>query len=142
MLVSGRYWMFAVAALMVVLGGCSAAPRDSTASKGSTNATEARPAVDQSLGGDPAEGRQSFLTRGCIACHQAQGIREATGSLGPSLTGLASRPTIAGALPNTPENLRAWLIDPHAYKPGTMMPDLDLTEREATDLVAFLETLK
>ena len=134
--------MFAVAALMLALGGCSAAPRDSTASKGSAKATEARPAVDQSLGGDPAQGRQAFLTRGCVACHQVQGIREATGSLGPSLTGIAGRPTIAGTLPNTPENLRAWLIDPHAFKPGTMMPNLGLTESEATDLVAFLETLE
>ena len=55
---------------------------------------------------------------------------------------MASRPTIGGTLPNTPENLRAWLIDPHAFKPGTMMPNLGLTEAEATDLVAFLETLK
>ena len=83
-----------------------------------------------------------MITKGCVACHQVEGIREATGLLGPSLTGIASRPTIAGALPNTPENLRAWLIDPHEFKPGTMMPNLELTEPEATDLVAFLETLR
>ncbi len=66
---------------------------------------------------------------------------------------MASRTTIAGGiLANTEENLRAWLRDPAAVKPGQGsegpnggiigMPNVGLTEEEIDALVAYLQTLR
>ena len=92
--------------------------------------------------GDPQHGRTLLVEKGCGACHTARGVPEATGSIGPNLTGIASRPRIADTLPNTPENMKRWIINPSVVKPGTMMPPLGLSDKEADDLVSFLETLK
>ncbi|MDQ3811863.1 MAG: cytochrome c oxidase subunit II [Chloroflexota bacterium] len=98
-------------------------------------------------GGGPdqvAEGRQLISAKGCGGCHNVPGVAGAAGTVGPSLAGVASRRTIAGgAVPhNSPDDLKRWIMDPPALKPGTAMPKLGLTEDEATKLVAFLETLK
>ena len=65
-------------------------------------------------------------------------------AVGPSLAGVASRKTIAGgAVPNNgPDDVKRWIINPPALKPGTIMPNLGLTDDEATKIVAYLETLK
>ena len=77
----------------------------------------------------------------CIACHTVQGV--SFGVLGPNLTHVASRTTIAaGALPNTPEGLARWLRDPLAEKPGSKMPRIDLSEDEIAALVAYLQSLR
>lgn len=94
------------------------------------------------VAGDPRLGRELLVTRGCATCHRVQGVPEARGSVGPDLSGIASRGVIAGGIPNTPENLERWIADPPAMKPGTAMPRLGLSDAEADDLVAFLETLK
>ncbi|MCH8883131.1 MAG: hypothetical protein IIA41_06480 [SAR324 cluster bacterium] len=55
----------------------------------------------------------------------------------------AWRDTIAaGTIPNTPENMRKWLKDPPAMKPGTLMLNLALTDQEIDALIEFLNTLK
>jgi len=55
----------------------------------------------------------------------------ADGSFGPDLTHLMSRETIAsGAAPNTPENLRLWIQNPDAIKPGSKMPAMGLSDQE------------
>ena len=90
-------------------------------------------------------GRQLFLSKGCVACHRAPGVPEAVGTVGPNLKGIANasaHPKIAGTLDNTPDNLKRWLMNPAAVKPGTSMPNLGLTDAEGTSLIAFLETLK
>jgi cytochrome c oxidase subunit 2 len=68
----------------------------------------------------------------------------ATGQVGPNLAGVASRPKIAGgAVANTgPADLKKWISDPSAVKPGTAMPKVPLTDDELDKVVAFLETLK
>lgn len=87
-------------------------------------------------------GRQAFLQSGCIACHRIAGT-PAAGVLGPDLTHVGSRRTIAAAiLENTPENMTAWLRAPAALKPGVLMPDLSLDEDTIRTLVAYLESLK
>ena len=54
-----------------------------------------------------------------------------------------SRETLAsGAAPNTAENLRIWIKDPEIFKPGSLMPAMNLTERELDQLVAYLATLR
>ena len=83
-----------------------------------------------------------FETTACINCHTVSGT-VANGRFGPDLTPLMSRDTMAaGAAPNTPENLRLWLRNPSAIKPGSLMPAMELNEQELHELTAYLETLR
>ncbi len=92
--------------------------------------------------GDPNHGRELFLARGCGGCHTLYGVEGATGVAGPNLTNVTLRPTIAGnTIPNTPENLARWIMDPPSLKPGTAMPSLGLSQQEAQDVAAFLSSL-
>ena len=61
--------------------------------------------------------------------------------VGPPLDRYGRRVYIAGRLPNTPENLTAWLRAPQRYEPGGAMPDLGVTDRDARDIAAYLYTL-
>jgi cytochrome c oxidase subunit 2 len=89
-----------------------------------------------------AEGGQLFQTRGCAACHAINGT-PAQGKIGPNLTHVASRGVIAGAiLANNTQDLRTWLKDPPAVKPGSIMPNLGLNDHELDVLVAYLQLLK
>ena len=91
--------------------------------------------------GDAATGATLFRQKGCASCHTVEGYSK--GELGPNLTHLMQRETFAGAIFDmTPENLRTWLRDPPGEKPGSLMPNLNLTEDEITKLIAYLETLK
>jgi len=45
-------------------------------------------------------------------------------------------------LPNDPAFLRRWIANPQAIKPGTLMPDLNLSEQQVNDVVAYLGTLR
>jgi cytochrome c2 len=85
-----------------------------------------------------------IVQKGCPACHTISGIPGAAGTVGPNLDGVASRTTIAGGAVanNGPDDLKKWILDPPANKPGTAMPKLGLTDDEATKIVAYLETLK
>jgi cytochrome c oxidase subunit 2 len=88
------------------------------------------------------EGRRIFETTACINCHTVSGT-VADGRFGPDLTHLMSRETIAsGAAPNTPENLKTWIQDPDAIKPGSLMPAMKLTDHDLDALTAYLETLR
>ncbi|MBV9580789.1 MAG: cytochrome c oxidase subunit II [Chloroflexi bacterium] len=89
-----------------------------------------------------AEGAQLFQTRGCSACHTINGT-PANGNVGPNLTHVASRGVIAGSiLENNATNLRRWLSDPPAVKPGSIMPNLGLNDHELDVLVAYLQSLQ
>jgi len=95
--------------------------------------------------GDPtAAGRDLIGQKGCGGCHVIPGVPGANGAVGPSLAGVANRRTIAGgAVPNnSPDDLKKWIMNPPGVKPGTAMPNLGLTDDDATKIVAFLETLK
>jgi cytochrome c oxidase subunit 2 len=92
--------------------------------------------------GPATAGAQVFQTRGCAGCHTIMGT-PAAGKVGPNLTHVASRGTLAGSIfENTPQNMRAWLKDPPAIKPGSIMPNLNLTDDELGNLVAYLQSLK
>lgn len=87
------------------------------------------------------EGRRVFATTACINCHAVAGT-EAHGRFGPDLTHLMSRRTLAsGAAANTPENLRSWIQNPDAIKPGSLMPAMNLTGEELDRVTAYLLTL-
>ncbi len=88
-----------------------------------------------------ANGRHVFESTACVSCHVVRGTA-ATGRFGPDLTHLMSRETLAaGAALNTAENLKAWIRDPAAIKPGALMPAMNLGARDLDDLVAYLATL-
>jgi cytochrome c len=76
---------------------------------------------------------------GCGSCHAIAGVRGADGLVGPSLSGFGARRTIAGRLPNTPENLVRWILDPQRVKRGDAMPDVGLSNDQARDVAAFLD---
>jgi cytochrome c oxidase subunit 2 len=92
---------------------------------------------DQSV----AAGRHVFESQACMNCHTIAGTA-ANGTFGPDLTHLMSRATIsAGAATNTPDNLRAWIQDPNTFKPGALMPAMQLSNEETNEVVAYLSTL-
>jgi cytochrome c oxidase subunit II len=100
---------------------------------------EKQPAVDDS---SAEEGRRIFETTACINCHAIKGTA-ANGRFGPDLTHLMSRQTIAsGAAENTPQNLRLWIQNPDAIKPGSLMPAMKLKDADLDALVRYLETLR
>jgi cytochrome c len=83
-------------------------------------------------------GRRAIVHHGCGGCHVIPGIRHATGRVGPRLNGFRDQMYIAGVLPNVPENLIAFLLDPTHINPRTAMPNLNLTEEEAQAIAAYL----
>ena len=87
-------------------------------------------------------GRRVFETTACINCHTVRGTA-ANGRFGPDLTHVMSRATIAsGAAENTPENLRLWLRDPDAIKPGSLMPAMKLSDVDLDALVRYMQSLR
>jgi cytochrome c oxidase subunit 2 len=90
----------------------------------------------------PAAASAAFQSLSCVSCHTIKGT-PAKGKFGPDLTHLMSRQTLAaGAIANTPENLREWVKDPQAAKPGSLMPSLQLTDQELGQVVNYLESLQ
>ena len=86
--------------------------------------------------------RTTFLSLNCISCHTVSGTN-ARGTFGPDLSHLMSRATLAsGMVPNTAENLRAWVKDPQAIKQGNLMPNMQLNSRELDEVVKYLSSLK
>jgi cytochrome c oxidase subunit 2 len=89
-----------------------------------------------------AAGKRVFERTACLNCHAINGTN-GTGRFGPDLTHLMSRNTIAaGAALNTHENLRLWIQNPDAIKPGSLMPAMKLSDTELDTLVHYLETLQ
>jgi cytochrome c oxidase subunit 2 len=87
-------------------------------------------------------GRQLVQQSACVMCHTIRGTA-AAGRMGPDLTHVASRASIAaGTLPMTPSHLARWLTDPQAIKPGTRMPTLSFAPEDRAAIVAYLEQLK
>jgi cytochrome c oxidase subunit 2 len=87
-------------------------------------------------------GRRVFESNACMNCHAVAGT-PADGRFGPDLTHLMSRTTIAaGAANNTHDNLRLWIQDPSAIKPGSLMPSMKLGEADLDAVVTYMETLR
>ncbi|MEP6692754.1 MAG: cytochrome c oxidase subunit II [Gemmatimonadaceae bacterium] len=111
---------------------------------------------DDALVGDKARGAQTYRTNACIACHMVQNM--SMGVVGPNLTHIGSRTTIAGALyPNDPRHLARWIKNAPKMKAGSLMPVLGmgqidlmthkplaggLSDQQIADLVAYLQSLK
>jgi cytochrome c oxidase subunit 2 len=103
-------------------------------------AAQRMPAVQPA--GAAAVGEQVFTGSACALCHTIRGTG-AGGAIGPDLTHLAGRRTLAaGLLPNTPGNLAGWIANPQAIKPGTIMPVVPLQPDQLHNLVAYLSSLR
>jgi cytochrome c oxidase subunit 2 len=116
---------------------------------------------DTTLVGDPARG-QDLLTKGtggCLGCHTIKGNPMMVGQIGPNLTHVATRTTIAGGIyPNDKRHLSLWIKNARLMKPGVLMPTLGLgqfdpiakmtiqagglTDQQIADIVAYLQALK
>jgi cytochrome c oxidase subunit 2 len=82
-----------------------------------------------------------LLDSSCVGCHTIRGT-EASGTLGPDLTHVAARQTLAaGTIANTHENLAAWISHPQSIKPGAVMPPTELSPQELSAVVEYLEGL-
>jgi cytochrome c oxidase subunit II len=108
---------------------------------------------DQSVTGDVTRGATLFKTAPCIACHSVRGVPTAAGIIGPNLTHVGSRTTIAGGLyPNDLRHLQLWIKNAPEMKPGSLMPLFGKNEKGATpglytdqqiaDIAAYLSSLK
>jgi cytochrome c oxidase subunit II len=101
-------------------------------------AEQQRPAQND---GNVAKGRQVFETTACVNCHTISGTN-AHGKFGPDLTHLMSRETIAaGAALNNHDNLRQWIKDPEVFKPGSLMPAMQLDEQDLNAVTDYLLSL-
>jgi cytochrome c oxidase subunit 2 len=93
---------------------------------------------------DPTEeqGRRVFLSSTCPMCHTIEGT-PARARVGPDLTHIASRATLAAAtLANERQQLAAWIRDPQRFKPGTPMPAHPLPDEDLDELLTYLTSLK
>jgi cytochrome c oxidase subunit II len=89
-------------------------------------------------GGD---GASLFAKNACVGCHTIRGV--SAGLVGPDLTHFGSRRTMGSAmLPNTVENVAAFIKNPVAVKPGAKMPALGLTDEQTRAVATYLLSLK
>jgi cytochrome c oxidase subunit 2 len=88
------------------------------------------------------QGQQVFFSNSCVSCHIISGT-PAIGTFGPDLTHLMARTAIgSGVAPNDQKSLRAWIRRPSHFKPGVLMPDMQLSEEQVDQVTAYLMTLK
>jgi cytochrome c oxidase subunit II len=101
-------------------------------------AAQQRPATQKA---EVAAGQTAFLAESCVNCHRVRGT-SARGSYAPDLTHLMSRQTLAsGLVPNDPENLRRWILNPQQIKTGCLMPAFGLQAERREAIVDYLLSL-
>jgi len=92
--------------------------------------------------GDAKRGKLAVEQYACVTCHRIPGVVGEHAPVGPPLERMATRQFIAGVIANNPENMVKWLREPQKIHPGTAMPDLGVSERDARDIAAYLYTLR
>ena len=123
--VQGRWLrLLSISAAVGLLSGCH----------GQTHV--ARPSGSAQLGAI------TIARQACGSCHVIPGIEEADGRVGPPLAHFAAQQTIAGKLPNSPENLERFLKSPRTAVSNGAMPNLGLTDDQVRDIAAYLYDLK
>jgi cytochrome c oxidase subunit II len=101
----------------------------------------ARPAVAPVTPAQRA-GQKVFLSNACASCHQLRGT-PARGVIGPDLTHMATRSTLAAlTIPNRKGYLGGWILDPQHIKPGNRMPGLNLSGTDFRNVLDYLESLR
>ena len=116
-------------------------------------------AYDETMKGDAARGMALYSRSSCIGCHAIKGNPVSLSNVGPNLTHIGSRTTIAaGQYPNDTKHLAMWIKNSRAMKPGVIMPTLGkgqvdpitkqrvttggLDDQQIADIVAYLQSLK
>ena len=90
-----------------------------------------------------ARGLEIFRTATCINCHAINGVPGANARVAPDLTHVGSRQQLAaGIVENTPANMRRWVKNPQAIKPGALMPDFYLDDQQIEELAGYLSSLR
>ena len=118
-------WLAAViASLMPMLMGCMPA------------------AQPQQAAGDADRGQQLMSQYHCGECHEVPGVESARGTRAVTLEAFGRRSYIAGRVPNRPELLVRWIAEPASLVPGTTMPAMGVSGRDAQDIAAYLESLR
>lgn len=112
---------FLLAAGTTILSGCS-----------HFNASEQKSGAERSA-------PDLMAQYGCPTCHVVPNVPGAVGKVGPSLASLSQRSYLAGSLPNTPENLVQWILHPQHFRPGTAMPEMGVTQQDASRIAHFLQ---
>jgi cytochrome c2 len=104
-----------------------------------TGCKQTAPAVEaKSVAGDQVRGQHLLATYGCAACHRIKDVAPSQNQVGPDLRSVADNSYLAGILPNTQQNMMRWLMHPRSISPGTAMPELGVTEKDARDMAAYL----
>lgn len=88
-------------------------------------------------------GQRLFLAGGCGSCHAVRGTT-AVGMVGPDLTHVGSRRSIAAAtLPTSRQNIARFIVDGQHLKPGNGMPPFRIfAPAEVDALAAYLAGLE
>lgn len=84
-------------------------------------------------------GQVAVSRLGCGACHRLPHIDWPAGTVGPDLNDFAARALIAGRLPNRPDVLAKFVREAPALVPGTAMPAIPMSDRDAEDIAAYLQ---
>jgi cytochrome c oxidase subunit 2 len=152
--------MSAMGAAGVQQAGFIAFPRDKVPAYTIPNTAIPDVRYNDALVGDPERGRVALSqgAGGCVGCHMISGNPTMMGVVGPNLTHVASRMTIAGGLyPNDAKHLARWIKNARWMKPGVLMPTLGkgqydptlktnlpagLSDEQIADIVAYLQALK
>ena len=100
------------------------------------------PRIQRVAGGDAARGKALLMQFQCGACHSIPGVEAARSTAGPPLDTFGRQSYVAGRLPNMPEPLVRWIVDPPGVKPGTLMPNLGVSPEDARHMAAYLYTLR
>ncbi|MGN6496189.1 MAG: c-type cytochrome [Tsuneonella sp.] len=91
--------------------------------------------------GDGTALAKAVIASHCAMCHVVPGVREGRGRVGPSLAGIGERQVLAGKLPNTRANMLRWITNAQSVAPGSVMPDIPLSPREAGAVADYLAAL-
>jgi mono/diheme cytochrome c family protein len=135
--------LWALVAFMQRLPNLTAAEFRSLSSQPGQRCSAAEPSASTPLAVPDAErGRLALTQYACNACHRVPGVTGSDVHVGPPLAGIASRGLIAGAVPNTTDQIVRWIRDPQSIDPLTTMPDMQVNERDARDMAAYLATLR
>ena len=124
---------------IALLGGCAALLATFCLACGDKLGGVPAPQV---AGGHASDGKRAMQTYGCGGCHVIPGVDGASGNVGPPLTGMGSRRTIAGLLPNEPASLIRWIQYPQDVLPGNVMPNMSVSDQDARDIAAYIYTLR
>ncbi len=94
-----------------------------------------------------ARGKQLVIEKGCLGCHA---YRSRGGTLGPDITHVGDKTKhdfdFTHVHATKDHTVKSWLVahflKPSEVVPGTLMPDMDLSEDEASDLAEYMLSLR